>query len=302
MLDLRNLSFFVEVAERQNLTRAAEALHISQSALTRQVQALEAQIDLKLFDRLGKRMVLTAAGQDLLPRAAALLDHAHQLSTRVDALARGQVGLLRIGASPHTIEALMSGVLLDFRRRYPAIETTLLEGANETLVAQVRGGASHVAIASPVDDDDLEGQALFWATLHAVLPPDSPLTGQQCIEVADLTRQPLLMLRKGFLTRSLMDRACAQAGVRVRSVLESDSAYALIALARAGHGTAVVSTTALARAYPTAVPVTLHGTPIRHPVSVIWNRRRHRQAAVVAFVGAVMRYMQDPVNAPIHRT
>lgn len=152
--------------------------------------------------------------------------------------------------------------------------------------------------ASHLDDDDLEGQALFWATLHAVLPPDSPLAGRPHIEVAELTRQPLLMLRKGFLTRSLMDRACAQAGVRVRSVLESDSAYALIALAQAGHGTAVVSTTALARAHPTAVPVTHQGAPIRHPVSAIWNRRRHRQAAVVAFVDAVVRHMQDPANAP----
>ncbi len=298
MLDLRSLSFFVEVAERMNLTRAAQALHISQSALTRQIQALEAQMALKLFDRLGKRLVLTAAGQDLLPRAAALLDQAQALTVRVDALAHGQVGLLRIGASPHTIEALLSGVLLDFRQRYPAIETTLLEGTNETLLAQVRSGASHVAIAAPVDDEDLACKELFWATLHAVLPPQSPLRGRTHIDVAELADEPLLMLRKGFLTRSLMDRAWAEAGVRVRSVLESDSAYALIALAQAGHGTAIVTTTALVRAHHDAVPVTHLGAPIRHAVSAVWNRRRHRQAAVVAFIDAFVRHMLNPDNAP----
>lgn len=298
MLDLKGLSFFVEVAERQNLTRAAEALHISQSALTRQIQALEVQMDLKLFDRLGKRLVLTAAGQDLLPRAAALLDHAHQLTTRVHSLSHGHVGLLRIGASPHTIEALLSGVLLSFRQRYPAIETTLLEGPNETLIAQVRSGASHVAIAAPVDDEDLVCQELFWATLHAVVPPGSPWLGRTRIEVTELTEAPLLMLRKGFLTRSLLDRACAQAGIRVRSVLESDSAYALIALAQAGHGTAIVSTTALARAHHDAIPVTHLGAPIRHPVSAVWNQRRHRQLPLVAFIDAFTHHMFDPGNAP----
>lgn len=298
MLDLRSLSFFVEVAERQNLTRAAEALHISQSALTRQIQALEAEMDLKLFDRLGKRLVLTAAGQDLLPRTAALLDQAHQLRTRVSSLSHGHVGLLRIGASPHTIEALMPGVLQRFKQSYPAIETTLLEGPNEALIAQVRSGASHVVIAAPVDDEDLLCQELFWATLHAIVPPGSPWAGRSHIEVTELTQEPLLMLRKGFLTRSLMDRACAQAGVRVRSMLESDSAYALIALAQAGHGTAIVSTTALARNHHDAIAVTHLGAPIQHPVSAVWNRRRHRQLPLVAFIDTFIHHMLEPANAP----
>lgn len=298
MIDLKSLGFFVEVAERLNMSRAAEALHISQSALSRQIQSLEAALGLKLFDRLGKRLVLTAAGHDLVPRAAALVDQAGQLTARARSLSHGQVGLLRIGASPQTIEALLSGVLLRFRERYPAIETSLLEGPNETLLAQVESGASHVAIAAPGDHEDLVRKELFWATLHAVTPPGSPFAGRGCVEVAELAAAPLLLLRKGFLTRSLLDRACAQAGVRVRSVLESGSAYALIALAQAGHGTAIVSSTALARAHASAIPLTVMGAPIRHAVSAVWSQRRHRQPSLVAFLEELRQHLLNPATAP----
>ncbi|MFP3245438.1 MAG: LysR family transcriptional regulator, partial [Paraburkholderia sp.] len=76
MIDLRALSLFVGVAERLNLSQAAKAFHISQSALSRQIQTLERGLDITLFDRAGKRLLLTAEGEDLLPRAQALLDQA----------------------------------------------------------------------------------------------------------------------------------------------------------------------------------------------------------------------------------
>jgi LysR family transcriptional regulator, cyn operon transcriptional activator len=290
MIDLLSLKFFVEVASRLHLSRAAEALHISQPALSRRIQGVEMTLGLSLFDRHGKRLVLTSAGEDLLLRATALLEQAQQLSARAAAHSRGEVGLLRIGATPQTIEALFPKVLMAFRAQFPAIETSLLEGSSTTLIAQVLSGASHVAIASPMlVTPDLELQELFWASLFVILPPDSALAGQAEVTVEQIAAVPLLNLRKGFLTRTLFDRACVQTGVRARSVLESDNAHALIELARAGYGTAVVSSTALARASGFAIPVTCMGAPIRHPVSAVWNRLRPRHQSVTAFVQELVR-------------
>jgi LysR family transcriptional regulator, cyn operon transcriptional activator len=299
MLDLRGLKFFVEVANRLHLSRAAQALHISQPALSRQIQSVEKELGLSLFDRRGKRMVLTSAGEDLLVRATLLLEQAQQLSVRATAHARGEVGLLRIGATPQTIEALFPKVLMAFRAQYPAIETSLLEGSSQMLISQVESGASHVAIASPMEPTpDLESQALFWASLYAILPPDSALAGQSEVTVEQIAAVPLLSLRKGFLTRTLFDRACAQAGVRARSVLESDNAHALIELARAGYGTAVVSSTALLRASSFAVPMTCMGTAIRHPVSAVWSRQRPNHPSVAAFVQELMQQFAQSDFAP----
>ncbi len=299
MIDLRSLKFFVEVANRLHVSQAAQALHISQSALSRQIQGVEQTLGLTLFDRGAKRLALTGAGEDLLVRATALLEQAQQLSARAAAHARGEVGLLRIGATPQTIEALFPTVLMAFRARFPAIETSLLEGSGSTLIAQVESGASHVAIAAHEESaSDLESRELFWATLYAILPPGSEFAGAAQVTVEQLAGVALLSLRKGFLTRRLFDRACAQAGVRSRSVLESDNAHALIELARAGYGTAVVSSTALARASGIAVPVTLFGAPIRHAVSAVWSQRRPNHQSVSAFVQELTTQLAQKNFAP----
>jgi DNA-binding transcriptional LysR family regulator len=299
MIDLLSLKFFVEVANRLHLSRAAEALHISQPALSRRIQGVEMTLGLRLFDRHGKRLVLTSAGEDLLLRATSLLEQAQQLSARAAAHARGEVGLLRIGATPQTIEALFPKVLMAFRAQFPAIETSLLEGSSSALISQVLSGASHVAIASPMlVTPDLELQELFWASLYVILPPDSALDGRTEVTIEQIAAVPLLNLRKGFLTRTLFDRACVETGVRARSVLESDNAHALIELARAGYGTAVVSSTALARASGFAVPVTCMGMPIRHPVSAVWNRLRPNHQSVAAFVQELVRQFAHADFAP----
>lgn len=299
MIDLRSLKFFVEVANQLHMSHAAVALHISQPALSRQIQGLELALGLNLFDRSGKRLALTDAGDDLLLRATALLEEAQKLCAHAAAHSRGEAGPLRIGASPQTIEALFPVVLMAFRTQFPGIQTSLMEGPSSLLIAQVQSGASHVAIAAHDESAlDLHSQALFWASLYAVLPPGSALSGLPELTVEQLSTLPLLSLRKGFLTRTLFDRACIQAGVRAKSVLDSDNARGLIALARAGYGTAVVSSTALAQNLQFAVPLSCLGAPIRHPVSAVWSRRRPSHPAVKHFVDELVKQLARIDFAP----
>jgi len=293
VLDLRSLRFFITVADYLNLSRAADVLHISQSALSRQIQSLEEELGIQLFDRIGKRLVLTVEGKDLLPRIAVLLDQSEQLSTRAKAMAKGQVGLLRIGATPQTIEALLSRVLVGFRERYPDIETSLVEGSNDYLLEQVEAGGAHVAIAALPDYTDLQGEELFTASLFAVMPTAAASTSSASTEIATLVHQPLLLLRKGFMTRRMFDRACAQAGLRMRCVLESDSAQTLLALAQAGYGVAVVSSTALSRAGINATLLTLDGQALTQPVHSVWNPRRYRPQMLAPFLQELKMHLKD---------
>src|SRR5690554_1706526 len=111
MFNLRTLELFIAVAERLSISHAAAAMHISQSALSRQIQKLEEDLGVRLFERTGKRLVLTAEAGDLLPRVSQLLQQAHGLSDRVQQFHQGEVGYLSLGATPQTIEAVLAPVL-----------------------------------------------------------------------------------------------------------------------------------------------------------------------------------------------
>lgn len=294
MIDLRALRAFVVVGERLNMTRAADVLHISQSALSRQIQGLEHNLGIRLFDRIGKRLVLTAEGDDLLPRAAALIDEAQNLSTRMKAITQGQIGVLRIGATPQSIEALLSHVVSKLHRKYPAIEAILIEGSNDFLLEQVAAGIAHVAIAALPDVHDLEAQDLFIGYLFALVPPDHAFSHKQNIDIRELAYMSILSLRKGFMTRNLFDSACAKAGVRVHNIVDSDSTQTLRALARAGLGIGVVSTTAVTQpGEDHVVPLTLHGQPLGQMISATWNPRRYKSPALNLFLHELALHIEE---------
>jgi len=288
MRDLRQLRFFITVAELMNVSRAAEALNISQSALSRQLQALEDDIGLTLFDRVGKRLVLTAEGEEMLPRAAAMVEQAEALSLRANDLARGRIGRLRIGSTPQTIASLIAPALKAFRADHPFIEVALLEGANRELLEMVERGAVHIAIAGAQDPTAFGSAPLFNAELLAYLPPDHPRGKARALPIESLKDMPFLLLRRGFLTREMFDHACRKAGIRPRVVLESDSPHALVAMVEAGHGVAILSSSAANGIRSNApVAVTLEGKPIHQPVSAIWNLERHRPASLPAFIACL---------------
>lgn len=286
LLDLKPLKSFVAVADRLNLSRAAIALNISQSALSRQIQGLEDDLGFKLFDRVGRRLVLTAEGDDLLPRAAALLDQAASLSSRIEAMVRGEVGLLRIGATPQTIEGLLSPVLVGLRDKYPAIEISLIEGSNDFLLDQLSNGSAHVAIAALPESHEFESQPLFVANLYAIVPANyAHLAAQPTLDICQLADLPMLLLRKGFMTRKVFDQACSRAGTRVHCLIESDSTQTLFALAHAGHGVAIVSATAVAQSRAdTVVPLTFQGKRLGQMIHVAWNAKRHKTSVLNPFL------------------
>lgn len=177
MLEFKELQNFVAVAERLSVSGAAKVVHLSQPALSRQIQALERKLGVKLFERIGKRLVLTAEGDDLLMHSAQLLDQAQALINRAYGLEHGHVGLLRIGASPQTISGLISPVITEFARLYPNVNLVISEAHNDALVELVENGGVHMAIASRSNTCNLVGRELFKAELFAVLPENHPARG-----------------------------------------------------------------------------------------------------------------------------
>src|SRR5260370_20913845 len=145
-VNLRDLRTFVRIAEEGGVARAAARLNMTQPTASRQLLALEADLGVPLFDRIGRRLQLTSEGEDLLQRSRRLLSDAEAIGDRARALTSGQTGVLRVGATPQLIESMMVGFLAHYRPRHPGVDVHFLEHGAVRLAARLEPGHAHLAI------------------------------------------------------------------------------------------------------------------------------------------------------------
>ena len=139
-MNLRHLRAFATIVDVGGFARAAMRLNLSQPALSRQIHALEADLGVALFDRIGRRVQLTSQGEDLLQRSRRLLAEAESLGERARELKSGETGILRLGATPQVIENLLAPFLVQYRRRHPGVEVHLVEDGGARLLGRLERG------------------------------------------------------------------------------------------------------------------------------------------------------------------
>ena len=258
-MNLRFLRTFVAIADNAGFARAAARLNLTQSAASRQIQALEDELGLRLFARIGRNSRLTREGEDLLVRSRRLLFDAEAISQRASALKTGEVGVLRVGATPQVIESLLADFLLRHRKRHGGVEVHLVEDGGSRLPGRLERGDIDIALM-PAGEDRFHGRLLFPFHVLAVIPQRHRLSSRAVLDVTELADEPLLRLNSSFASHAWFAAACQVAHIRPRVLLESGVPQPLIALACAGHGVAVV---------PSAVQV--HRVGVR--VAVVVHRR-----------------------------
>src|SRR5262245_25851184 len=146
-MELRHLRYFVSVAEAASVSKAALRVHICQPALSRQIRDLETELGVRLFDRIGRRIELTAEGADLLRESRHVLAHAESLIERARSLVSGGAGILRIGATPQTMQSVMAAFLPRFKRAHPGVDIRLREDGGVRLYELVERGELHLALS-----------------------------------------------------------------------------------------------------------------------------------------------------------
>lgn len=284
-MDLRDLRYFVSVAQHLGFSRAGAHLNVSQSALSRQIGALERELGVRLFDRIGRRIALTPTGEDLLQRSQAILHDISALKARAEELAGGTKGVIRLGATPQTLESLLARVLAEYRKVAPGVEVSLMEDGSGGLLKHVEDGAVHVAVGAYSSGGVLESRVLFPLGVLAAIPADHRLATRKSIDVTDLANEPVLLLRPGFMTRQLFDGACQITRLVPRVIIESGSPHCLLALADCGHGIAIIpSTVRLSDVRPRIVPLLLEGRQLGLWISAIWDPRRYLPPAARTFI------------------
>jgi LysR family nitrogen assimilation transcriptional regulator len=144
-MDLRHARTFVTVAELGTVSKAALRLRIAQPALSRQIGDLEQELSLRLFDRVGRRLLLTSEGEQLLTDCRVLLNYASAISERAQLLRRGDTGVLKVAASPQHIESVFSQFLPRYERQFPNVQVTVSEGSGREMLEMLERGEIHLA-------------------------------------------------------------------------------------------------------------------------------------------------------------
>lgn len=242
-MELRQLEYFVAVAEEANFTRAAERVHISQSGVSAQIRQLEQDLGAPLFDRSARTVALTEAGRAALVHARAVLagaDAVRQVVDEVNGLLRGR---LTVGMVTGCTVTPLFDALAAFHRAYPGIEATLLEGSSDALVQQVRDGSVDLALVglAAALPEGLDGHVVVAERLAAAVPQGHPLAARDEVTLAELCGYPLVCMPEGTGIRAVLDRACAARGLRPTVAVQASMPSAIADLALRGLGVAVLS-------------------------------------------------------------
>ena len=278
-MDLRHVRTFVAVAELGTVSKAAERLHVAQPALSRQIANLEDELGLKLFDRVGRRLLLTSEGEQLLKDCRGLLNHARAVGEQAQILRRGDVGVLRVSSSPHFIEGIFPDFLRHYAARYPNVQVRLVEAAGPQLFAMLERGEIHLAqgtarMITP-EEHRFASQPLAPMEMLAACHPKLGLGGDGAVEIDRLAAYPLLQAPPEFIMRRNFDAACRLAGFTPNNILESRAPHGLLAMAEAGHGVAIIPSALRIHRYRVrVVRVTHRGRPIEEPLAMLFDKRR----------------------------
>ena len=302
-MSLRQLRTFVAVVDAGGVARAAAKLHLSQPAASRQIHALESDLGVALFDRVGRRVQLTPEAEELLPRCRRVLLEFESLGERALALRKGEGGVLRIGATSQVIEGLLSPFLQRYRQRHPGTEVQLVEDGGARLPHRLERSDVQLAVL-PEGEAAFECRPLFPMHLIAVMASRHRLARRATVELAELADEPLLLLGREFASRTWFDATCEVARIKSRMLAESAVPQTLLALARDGHGVAIVpSTVTVPRDGLRAVALLHRNASIGRWAVLARDPRRLLARHAATFIDELAAHMQReyPGRALVHR-
>lgn len=289
-MNFRQLRTFIAIAESGGFARAEGRLHLSQPAASRQIQALEAELGVLLFDRIGRRIQLTSEGEDLLRRGRRLLQEADSFAERARALKGGQTGTLRVGGSTQHIEMVLADFLPHYRRKHPSVDVDLVEEGGARVAERLERGDVHLAFLT-ADDDSFPRRLLAPLYVLAVVSPTHRFARKAVLEISDLADESLLLLRRDFASRGWFDTGCHVAHIKPRVILESAAPHTLMALARTGHGVAIVpSNVRIPHDTVRALPLVNRKASIGRWVTVAWNPERFLSRYAQQFMDELVVY------------
>src|SRR3989338_8078611 len=282
---LHQLRIFLAVARHSSFARAAEELHLSPPTLSLQVKQLSETVGQPLFEQLGKKIYLTAAGKTLAEACEDIGSRMERLTEDLAALQgveRGSLKLAILTTVKYTVPKLLGG----FCAAHPGIEVAMLVGNREKLLQRLANNTDDLYImGQPPEQMDVVSEAFADNPLVLVAPPDHPLVGKKKIAPSRLRNEPFILREPGSGTRLTAERFFTSQGVTLKNRLEVSSNEAIKQTVAGGLGLAVLSATTVVSelALGELVLLDVVGFPLIRRWHVVYPRGKRLSAAALAF-------------------
>jgi DNA-binding transcriptional LysR family regulator len=273
-MELRQLEYFVAVAEEANFTRAAERVHISQSGVSAQIRRLEHDLGATLIDRSGRTATVTTAGKAALEHARAALASADDVRRAVDEVNGLVRGRLVVGMVTACTVTPLFDALAAFHRSHPGVELTLLEDSSDRLIESVRTGATDLALigSAGAAPPGLDALPIISEPLVAAVPLGHPLARRRRATLAEISEYPIVCLPQGTGIRAVFDQACTAHGIRPDIALQASAPDAVADLATRGLGIAILSRSMTDRHDGRLAAVAIEDIETPAVLALIWTR------------------------------
>ncbi|MEO8680540.1 MAG: LysR family transcriptional regulator [Vicinamibacterales bacterium] len=277
-LEIRHLTLVDAVAELGNVTRAADRLHLTQSALSHQLRDIESRLGAPLFTRLSRRMALTPEGDRVLAAARRVLDELKRTEEDVRGMHDAGRGVLRLATQCNTGYHWLPALLAGFHRKHPGVEVEIVVGATGRPIAALREGEIDLAVITEddVDDPRIVVRPLFVDELVALVSPQHRFAKRAWISAEDLEDEHLFMYRVDRKSSELFTRILTPAGIEPARVSQVPLTEAIVEMIKAGLGVGVLARwavePAIAAGTATAVRITRRGVRRQWSAATLANR------------------------------
>ena len=239
-MELRQLEYFIAVCDEMHFTRAAEKIGISQPTLSQQVRALEDELNIPLFDRIGKRIAITEAGYILLEQSKQILRGLQNVKDSIHELQHVQRGTLNIGTLPSDLDYRISRLLVEYHQEFPNIHLSVFSSVE--IEEQVLTNEVDIGIGVlPFMDERLVQIPLCQEKYVLIVSEHHPLANREWIAVDELRHIETVMFPVGFIGREIVERFCRSRGFHLNTIMETTSVLSLINIIKANIGATIQS-------------------------------------------------------------
>src|SRR6185295_5497318 len=289
-MELWQLEVFTAVADEKSFSRAGHKLRRTQPAISSAVKVLEDELGERLFDRMGKSIRLTAAGElltDYAKRLLRLRDEAAQAVGELQGLGRGT---LRLGANETTCLYLLPEVLSAFKQAFPQVQVDIHRAITRSITERIMDGSLDFGIVTmPVKHPRLEVLTIHHDELALVVGPQHRLASRRSVKMSELEEEPFILHRVGTTTRERLVKHFNEGGVKLKVTMELASIETIKRFVSIGMGISIVPRLCIAREVEEGSlrALTIRDARFRRQLGLIYNKDRHQSQAALAFLKLV---------------
>ena len=299
----RRLQVFTTVARLLSFTKAAEALHMTQPAVTFQIRQLEEYFNTRLFDRTHNRITLTEAGELVKRYADQIITHYKEMDNEVRNLTGDVQGPLLIGASTTIGEYFIPGIVGNYQRGFPDVKVRLNVANTNGIIHMVENNEIDIGIVEgPINNKNLVKEVIWKDDLVVVCANDHPLAGRNKVAIADILEYPFISREEGSGTREVLENYLTKRKVdtdQFNITMEFGSPESIKSAVAAGLGISILSAATLEKEVQlgtlSAIPLS---PPIKRAFSIVYQRQKFRLRAMEEFLDYARQHCEERGGGP----